>query len=102
MNATEDIPKVKVLHLLSSGGIGGIEVLCNDIGKYSKDNNTFCFLYNEGVIFDGMRNNGLQVVSFTRKNFLLSFALLYRYLKAMMLLLRTMAHWGFISFLTCL
>ena len=28
---------MKVLNLLTSGGVGGIEVLCKDIGEFSAD-----------------------------------------------------------------
>ena len=54
---------MKVLNLLSAGGVGGIEQLCSNIAKYAKYDNTFCFLFEEGLIFEEMRKNGYDVVS---------------------------------------
>lgn len=48
---------MKVLHLLSGGGIGGIEILCRDIAELSSEQNEFCFLYSGGVIADAMESN---------------------------------------------
>ena len=48
---------MKVLHLLSGGGIGGIEILCRDIAELSVEQNEFCFLYSGGVIADDMEGN---------------------------------------------
>ncbi len=45
---------MKVLNLLTSGGVGGIEVLCRDIGKCSNVENKFVFLYGKGQIFEQM------------------------------------------------
>ena len=53
---------MKILNLLASGGIGGIEVLCKDIGTYSEDKHTFIFLFDKGVIFDEMKSQGLDVI----------------------------------------
>lgn len=54
---------MKVLNLLSSGGVGGIEQLCKNIGKYADYSNTFCFLFEEGLIYEEMRTMGLDVIS---------------------------------------
>ena len=35
---------MNVLHLLASGGVGGIEVLCREYAKYSEHKNVFVFL----------------------------------------------------------
>ena len=43
---------MKVLHLLTSGSVGGIEVLCRDMGSCSGFENIFCFLFGEGLIYD--------------------------------------------------
>ena len=45
---------MKVLNLLSAGGIGGIEQLCSNIAKYAKYDNTFCFMFEEGQIYKEM------------------------------------------------
>ncbi len=55
---------IKVLNLLSTGGVGGIEQLCKNIGKYAKYQNTFCFLFGQGQIFEEMKFIGLDTVSF--------------------------------------
>lgn len=54
---------MKVMNLLGSGGIGGIEQLCKDIAAYADYNNTFVFLYGEGVIYDEMKAAGYDVHS---------------------------------------
>ena len=48
---------MKILHLLSGGGVGGIEVLCRDIAELSVEQNEFCLLYSGGVIADDMEGN---------------------------------------------
>lgn len=50
---------MKVLNLLTSGNIGGIESLCRDIGTISSMNNGYCFLFQGGVIFEQMKAKGL-------------------------------------------
>lgn len=59
---------MKVLNLLSSGGIGGIEVLCEDIGKYSAYENGFCFLFDKGIIYDEMKKDGQCIYDLTSAN----------------------------------
>lgn len=51
---------MKVLNILTAGNAGGIESLCRDIGLYSPFQNGFCFLFNDGVIYNEMKNLGLQ------------------------------------------
>jgi glycosyltransferase involved in cell wall biosynthesis len=52
---------MKVLHILYSGGIGGIENLCKDIGSLDPLNNFFLFLYEGGTICNEMKKLGLKV-----------------------------------------
>lgn len=52
---------MKVLHLLSGGGIGGIEMLCRDIAQISKEQHEFCFLYSGGVIAEQIQAGGAPV-----------------------------------------
>lgn len=54
---------MKILHLLTSGGIGGIEILCKDIATYSNVDNVFCFLFGEGSIYEQMKKQGCSVYS---------------------------------------
>lgn len=54
---------MKVLHLLSAGNIGGIEVLCKDIAQNDKENNIFAFLFDGGAIEDKIREIGAPVYS---------------------------------------
>lgn len=56
---------MKVLNLLSAGGIGGIEQLCSNIAKYAKYDNTFCFMFEDGQIYKEMKKSGADVISFT-------------------------------------
>lgn len=58
---------MKILHLLSSGNIGGIESLCRDIGLNSNDNG-FCFLFGDGMIYDQMKEKGLVTYSLKDEN----------------------------------
>ena len=53
---------MNVIHLLSSGNIGGIETLCEDYAFCSSHWNCFVFLWNGGVITDEMRQNGINVI----------------------------------------
>ena len=68
---------MKVLNLLSAGGVGGIEVLNKDIGRYSEDDNTFVFLYGTGVIYEQMKLEGMKTVDLSRFSFPLRMAKLY-------------------------
>lgn len=52
---------MKVLNLLTSGGLGGIEILNYDLGKYSSEDNGFAFLFGTGLTYDRMKNNGFEV-----------------------------------------
>lgn len=52
---------VKVLHLLASGGVGGIESLCVNIHKYGTLEHQFCFFWQEGVHAQRLRQNGARV-----------------------------------------
>lgn len=54
---------MRVLHLLTSGHVGGIEVLCRDIGLNSLQEHTFAFLFGEGMVFEDMKRRGLNAVS---------------------------------------
>ncbi len=62
---------MKILHLLSGGGIGGIEILCRDIAELSKEKHEFCFLYRGGEIADEMQKKS-QSVYFFYENSLIS------------------------------
>ncbi|MBU3180685.1 glycosyltransferase family 4 protein [Clostridium psychrophilum] len=60
---------MKVLHLLSTGEIGGIEVLCKDISKYSDWDNIFCFVFSGGQITNEIdKTNGKVIVLKKSKN----------------------------------
>ncbi|MCD7955155.1 MAG: glycosyltransferase family 4 protein [Lachnospiraceae bacterium] len=51
----------KILHLLWSGSIGGIENLCLSIGRRKPQENLFCFVHEGGVIAGQMEKEGLDV-----------------------------------------
>ena len=59
---------MKILNLLESGGVGGIEQLCKNIGIYANYSNTFCFLFEEGQIYEEMIDKGLDAVSLVDKS----------------------------------
>lgn len=54
---------MKVLNLLQSGTVGGIEKLCKDIAGIADYNNAFVFLFYEGLIYDEMKAMGADVHS---------------------------------------
>ncbi|MCI9471230.1 MAG: glycosyltransferase family 4 protein [Lachnospiraceae bacterium] len=49
---------MKVLHFLSGGHAGGIEILCREIGEKSTHRNGFCFLSHGGEIYEQMTGLG--------------------------------------------
>ena len=53
---------MKVLHLLASGGAGGIEVLNRDFSEHSHHENVFLFLWSGGCIADEMKSKKKKVV----------------------------------------
>ncbi|MGN1033740.1 MAG: glycosyltransferase family 4 protein, partial [Intestinibacter sp.] len=64
---------MKVLHLLASGSVGGIEVLCRDIYKKSTNmQNIFCFVFSGGEIAEDMKSDGadVRVLNYTNKDVL--------------------------------
>ena len=46
---------MKILHLLASGGVGGIERLCEDLAQTSHNDNYFAFLFEEGEIYERLK-----------------------------------------------
>lgn len=63
---------MKVLHLLASGGVGGIETLCKDYGQFSKNENIFLFIWKGGCTADEMKNSNQMVIELnaSKKNIL--------------------------------
>ncbi len=56
----------RVLHLLSAGGTGGIETLCEQIAKRGSAHHEFCFLFGMGEIAERIRDAGIDVYDFSR------------------------------------
>lgn len=62
---------MNVVHLMISGGIGGIEVLTKEISKISKNNNIFYFLFDGGVIADKIsESNPVFIADGSHVNFI--------------------------------
>lgn len=59
---------MNILHLLVNGCTGGIETLNRDISKYSRNNNTFCFMFGGGEIADEMISSGADVIIIGMRN----------------------------------
>lgn len=59
---------MRILHLLSGGGIGGIEMLCFNIAKLSQNQDEFCFLFGGGSIADKMQKEEVPVYLYYKKN----------------------------------
>lgn len=59
---------MKVLHLLASGGYGGIESLMRSYSKESHLENIFVFVWGTGDIYDDMCKQGIKCVDLHEKN----------------------------------
>lgn len=53
---------MSVLHILSGGTVGGIEVLCMEYGFRSQNENIFVLLWEKGTIAEEMKRAGLRVI----------------------------------------
>lgn len=60
----------KILHLVSGGGVGGIEILCEQIGLRGKEKHEFCFLFFSGLISDRMKDNGITTYDLSDESFI--------------------------------
>lgn len=58
----EETEQMRVLHLLASGGIGGIETLIRNYAEYSQNENVFLFVYDGGIIADELEAMNQKVV----------------------------------------
>ncbi|GEM_PF-7068504 len=54
-------PKVKILHLLTAGEIGGIEVLLRNMAEISACNHSFAFLSGKGTVYEQLLEQKYQV-----------------------------------------
>ena len=52
---------MKILNLLTSGGLGGIEILNYDFGNYSRNTQAFAFLFGTGHTYERMRQDNYTV-----------------------------------------
>ena len=59
---------MKVLHLLVSGGAGGIEILMRSSFSLSKHENYFAFLWGGGQVHDEMAAEGAKTVIYDVKH----------------------------------
>lgn len=59
---------MKVVHLLASGGYGGIESLIRSYGKESQLDNIFVFVWGTGDIYDDMCNQGMNCIDLREEN----------------------------------
>lgn len=69
---------MNILHILASGGTGGIETLCKDYAIHSNNKNIFVFLWKTGEIAEEMKKLGISTycLQCSKKNILKSFHLL--------------------------
>lgn len=74
---------MKILNLLVAGEVGGIEVLCKNIIKISKEDHRICCLFGEGAIYNELKQSGEKVFSTVDKkgNLLKIEKMLYKYCK---------------------
>ena len=59
---------MKILNLLASGEVGGIEILCKDIMKKSNLDNRLCVIFDEGSIYNELKDEGYKVFSLKSEN----------------------------------
>ena len=59
---------MKVLHLLASGGTGGIEVLCKNIIERADWDNRICCLFDEGKVYEELKNQNRNIFSLKNEN----------------------------------
>ena len=72
---------MKILHVMSSGTIGGIEMLCKDIAGLSCHTNEFAFLFSGGPLKEQMEQQGISTYTLYQRCKLQRFFLLYRLVK---------------------
>lgn len=58
----------KIVHLLWTGGVGGIEKLCLTIGTCNPNFHEFWFVHEGGIVYEQMVDKELQVKLFNYKN----------------------------------
>lgn len=59
---------MRVLHLLASGGTGGIEILCKNIAYSSATDNRFVTLFFEGEIYEELKKANIKIFSVSSLN----------------------------------
>lgn len=59
---------MKVLHLLTAGGVGGIEVLMKNYAQYSMHENIFTFFWGGGVMADEIRQAGGMTIEYNMRD----------------------------------
>ena len=59
---------MKVLHLLATGEIGGIETLIKNYDEYSQNDNIYLFVWGGGVIADELKNRGRKTIILNKTN----------------------------------
>ena len=52
---------MKVLHMLSAGGTGGIETLCREYASFSKNDNVYIFLWSGGYNAKKIKDAGSNI-----------------------------------------
>lgn len=78
---------MKILHVLFTGEVGGIEKLCGDIAKVDNKNSDFCFLYEGGIICEEIKKTGAYVTEFHINK--------YNYIAAAIMLIRLCTKKGY-------
>lgn len=75
---------MNVMHILATAGTGGIESLCRDYSRYSKNNNIFVVLWGKnGAAANAMRQAGSVIIEFNsqKRDALNIFIKLFRLVK---------------------
>lgn len=60
---------MRILHLLSSGSNGGIEILCKEYASFSKHENHFAFIWQGGSVYQSMKRKNCFVYSLYAKKY---------------------------------
>lgn len=60
--------KMKILHLLATAGVGGIEVLLKNHDEYSKHENVYVCVWDGGLIADELKKRNRKVIILKKTN----------------------------------
>ena len=85
---------MKILHLLASGAFGGIETLFRAYMHKSKEENSAFFLFEEGEIYEDLKNEGYEIKSIKNEGILQKVNIINKFCKKYKIDIIIMHHGG--------